>query len=105
MCLDLPPLQSQPTPMQASNLFDGPKPSPGVYSPIADKECEQSSSELSKQSSSERSEQSISEVREQFSSELSEPSSSERREQCSSELSDGIGDIENRAKSRGESQQ
>jgi YidC/Oxa1 family membrane protein insertase len=99
--------------MQASNLFDGPKPSPGVYSPIADKECEQSSSELSKQSisevseqsSSERSEQSISEVREQFSSELSEPSSSERREQCSSELSDGIGDLENRAKSRGESQQ
>ncbi|RCV46897.1 hypothetical protein SETIT_9G568100v2 [Setaria italica] len=83
MCLDLPPLESQPAParMQALNLVDGPKPSPRVDSPIADKECDQSSSELSEQSSSELSEQS------------------------SSELSDRIRDLENRAKSRGESQE
>jgi len=40
--LDLHRLESQPTPtrMQALSLFGGPKPSPGVYSPIAYKECE-----------------------------------------------------------------
>ncbi|KAL6847631.1 hypothetical protein ACP4OV_022657 [Aristida adscensionis] len=65
--LDLPPLESQPTPaqMQAFNLVRGSKSIPGVDSPIEVKDSDQSSSGLS----------------------------------------DRIRDLENRAKSRGESQE
>ncbi|CAN6290915.1 unnamed protein product [Urochloa humidicola] len=87
-CLDLPPVVSQPTPaqMQALNLFGGPKPSPGVDSPIADKESEQSSSVLRVDSS------------------IADKENKEN-EQSSSAPSDRIRDLENRAKSRGESQE
>uniref|UniRef100_A0A0A9D761 Membrane insertase YidC/Oxa/ALB C-terminal domain-containing protein n=1 Tax=Arundo donax TaxID=35708 RepID=A0A0A9D761_ARUDO len=48
-CLNLPPLESQPTPgqMQAFNLLRGPKPVPGVDSPIAVKGSGKVSSVLS----------------------------------------------------------
>ena len=74
-------MESQPTParMQALSLFGGPKPSPGVYSPIADKECEQSG--------------------------VDSPIADKECEQSSSVLSDRIRDLENKAKSRGESQE
>lgn len=63
--------------MQAINLFGGgPKPSTGVDSPTADKECDQYSTPADKEC-----------------------------DQSSSVLSDRIRDLENRAKSRGESQE
>ncbi|PVH33337.1 hypothetical protein PAHAL_9G632000 [Panicum hallii] len=79
--LDLPPLKSQPTParMQALSLFGGPKPSPRVNSSIADKEGEQSG--------------------------VDSPIADKERKQSSSVLIYRIRDLENRAKSRGESQE
>ncbi|KAF8780385.1 hypothetical protein HU200_001497 [Digitaria exilis] len=76
--LDLPSLESQPTPVRMPiNLFGGgPKPSPGVDSPTADKECDQYSTPADKEC-----------------------------DRSSSVLSDRIIDLENRAKSRGESQE
>jgi hypothetical protein len=49
LSLNLPPLESHPTPAQVQplNLLGRPESSPGVDSPISDKECEQSSSVLS----------------------------------------------------------
>ncbi|KAG2550670.1 mitochondrial inner membrane protein OXA1-like [Panicum virgatum] len=93
--LDLPPLESQPTParMQALSLFGGPKPSPGVYSPIADKECEQSG--VGSPIADKECEQSG----------VGSPVADKECEQSSSVLSDSIRDLENRAKSRGESQE
>ncbi|XP_025794694.1 LOW QUALITY PROTEIN: mitochondrial inner membrane protein OXA1-like [Panicum hallii] len=93
--LDLPPLESQPTParMQALSLFDGPKSSPGVYSPITDKECEQSG--VGSPIADKECEQSG----------VDSPIADKEREQSSSVLSDRIRDLESRAKSRGESQE
>ncbi|CAN6285958.1 unnamed protein product [Urochloa humidicola] len=101
--LGLPPVVSQPMPaqLQALNLFGGPKPSPGVDSPIADKECEQSSSALRVDSpiADKECEQSSSALR--VDSQIADKES----DQSSSVLSDRIRDLENRAKSRGESQE
>ncbi|XP_066388901.1 mitochondrial inner membrane protein OXA1-like [Miscanthus floridulus] len=49
LSLNIPPLESHPTPAQVQplNLLGRPESSPGVDSPISDKECEQSSSVLS----------------------------------------------------------
>ncbi|CAL4912208.1 unnamed protein product [Urochloa decumbens] len=101
--LDLPPVVSQPTPsqMQALNLFGGPKPSPGIDSPIADKECEQSGSALRVDSpiADKECKQSSSALR------VDSPIADKESEQSSSALGDRIRDLENRAKSRGESQE
>ena len=88
-------MESQPTParMQALSLFGGPKPSPGVYSPIADKECEQSG--VGSPIADKECEQSG----------VGSPVADKECEQSSSVLSDRIRDLENRAKSRGESQE
>ncbi|KAG0553136.1 hypothetical protein BDA96_01G568700 [Sorghum bicolor] len=87
LCLNLPPLESHPTPAQVQplNLSRGPEASPGVDSPISDKECEQSSSVLSTGADS--------------------PIADKECEQSSSVLSDRIRDLEIRAKSRGGSQE
>ena len=88
-------MESQPTParMQALSLFGEPKPSPGVYSPIADKECEQSG--VGSPIADKECEQSG----------VGSPVADKECEQSSSVLSDRIRDLENRAKSRGESQE
>ena len=88
-------MESQPTParMQALSLFGGPKPSPGVYSPIADKECEQSG--VGSPIADKECEQSG----------VGSPVADKECEQSSSVLSDRIRDLENRTKSRGESQE
>jgi YidC/Oxa1 family membrane protein insertase len=65
--------------MQALSLFGGPKPSPRVNSSIADKEGEQSG--------------------------VDSPIADKERKQSSSVLIYRIRDLENRAKSRGESQE
>jgi len=71
--------------VQPLNLSRGPEASPGVDSPISDKECEQSSSVLSTGADS--------------------PIADKECEQSSSVLSDRIRDLEIRAKSRGGSQE
>ena len=88
-------MESQPTParMQALSLFGEPKPSPGVYSPIADKECEQSG--VGSPIADKECEQSG----------VGSPVADKECEQSSSVLSDRIRDLENKAKSRGESQE
>ncbi|CAN6302572.1 unnamed protein product [Urochloa humidicola] len=97
--LGLPPVVSQPTPaqMQAVNLFGGPKPIPGVDSSIAVKECEQSSSAL--RVAVKECEQSSSALR------VDSQIADKECEQSSSVLSDSIRVLENRAKSKGESQE
>jgi YidC/Oxa1 family membrane protein insertase len=86
LSLNLPPLESHPTPAQVQplNLLGRPESSPGVDSPISDKECEQSSSVLS--------------------TGVDSPIADKECEQSSSVLSDRIRDLEIRAKSRGGSQ-
>ena len=85
-------MESQPTParMQALSLFGGPKPSPGVYSPIADKECEQSG--VGSPIADKECEQSG----------VHSPIADKEHKKSSSVLIDRIRDLENRAKSRGE---
>ncbi|CAD6209250.1 unnamed protein product [Miscanthus lutarioriparius] len=87
LSLNLPPLESHPTPAQVQplNLLGRPESSPGVDSPISDKECEQSSSVLS--------------------TGVDSPIADKECEQSSSVLSDRIRDLEIRAKSRGGSQE
>ena len=70
--------------MQPLNLLGRPESSPGVDSPISDKECEQSSS---------------------VSTGVDSPIADKECEQSSSVLSDRIRDLEIRAKSRGGSQE
>jgi len=107
--LDLPPLESQPTParMQALSLFGGPKPSPGVYSPIADKECEQSGvgSPIADKECEQPGVGSPIADKECEQSGVDSPIADKECEQSSSVLSDRIRDLENKAKSRGESQE
>ena len=85
-------MESQPTParMQALSLFGGPKPSPGVYSPIADKECKQSG--VGSPIADKECEQSG----------VHSPIADKEHKKSSSVLIDRIRDLENRAKSRGE---
>lgn len=79
-------MEPHPTPAQVQplNVLGGPESSPGVDSPISDKECEQSSSVPSPG--------------------VDSPIADKACEQSNSVLSDRIRDLEIRAKSRGESQ-
>jgi len=104
--LDLPPLESQPTParMQALSLFGEPKPSPGVYSPIADKECKQSGvgSPIANNECKQSGVGSPIADKECEQSGVDSPIADKEHKQSSSVLIDRIRDLENRAKSRGE---
>ena len=102
-------MESQPTParMQALSLFGEPKPSPGVYSPIADKECKQSGvgSPIADNECKQSGVGSPIADKECEQSGVDSPIADKECEQSSSVLSDRIRDLENRTKSRGESQE
>ena len=99
-------MESQPTParMQALSLFGGPKPSPGVYSPIADKECKQSGvgSPIADNECKQSGVGSPIADKECEQSGVHSPIADKEHKKSSSVLIDRIRDLENRAKSRGE---
>ncbi|PWZ56005.1 Mitochondrial inner membrane protein OXA1-like [Zea mays] len=105
--LNLPRLESQPTTaeVQPLNLSGGPEPSPGVDSPITDKETEQSSSVLSPGVDSPIADKECEQSSPAVSPEVNSPMVDKESEQSSSVLCDRIRDLEIRAKATGESRE